>query len=227
MPIELDVAALSHAERYKLLIGSITPRPIAFVSTLSAHPSGDGTPNLAPYSFFNAIGADPMTVMFCPANNADGSMKDSMRNAMPPSETESEGGPDGGLGEFVVNLATEAYQQQMAATAEALPHGVSEFDFAGLTTAPSRIVRPPRLAESPVSFECRTTHVVRTNGNSPHAGNMVVGEVVWVHVAEGLINERMHVDADKLSTIGRMGGADYCRTRDRFSMPHGRSALER
>lgn len=212
---ELDVAALSHLERYKLLIGSVTPRPIAFVSTLST----DGKPNLAPYSFFNAIGADPMLVMFCPANNADGSMKDSLRNAMPES--------DGGLGEFVVNLAVEAYQDEMAVTAEALPHGESEFDLAGLTPAPCRVVRPPRLGESPISFECRTTQVIRTNGSAPNAGNIVIGEVVWAHAAEGVVNDRMHIDPDRLLTIGRMGGREYCRTRDRFELPMGRAALER
>lgn len=215
MPVELDVAALTHLERYKLLIGAITPRPIAFVSTLSAH----GRPNLAPYSFFNAIGADPMMVMFCPANNADGSMKDSMRNALPASE--------GGLGEFVVNLATETYQHEMAVTAEPLPHGESEFDLAGLTPAPCRLVRPPRLAESPVSFECRTTQVIRTNGSTPNAGNIVIGEVVWVHAADGVVNDRMHIDPDRLRTIGRMGGRGYCRTRDIFELPMGRAALER
>src|SRR5215468_11478699 len=119
--MELDPAAISPADRYKLLIGCIVPRPIAFVSTVSS----DGRHNLAPFSFFNGVGSDPMTLLFCPANKPDGSPKDSLRNAQPPA--------DGGLGEFVVNVATEAYERKMAAAAEPLPYGESEFELVGLT----------------------------------------------------------------------------------------------
>src|SRR5580765_4087321 len=136
--MDLDPLALSQADRYKLLIGCIVPRPIAFVSSVSP----DGRLNLAPFSFFNGIGSDPMSLLFCPVNKPDGSEKDSLRNAKPVAE--------GGTGEFVVNVAIDAFSRQVAGAAEPLPHGQSEFDLVGLTTAPSRVVKPPRVAESPV-----------------------------------------------------------------------------
>ena len=212
--MELDPAALRPADRYKLLIGCIVPRPIAFVSTIAP----DGRLNLAPFSFFNGVGSDPMTLLFCPANKPDGSMKDSLRNVLP--------APEGGTGEFVVNTATEAYAARVAAAAEPLPYGESEFELVGLTPAPSTRVRPPRVAESPVSLECRTLRVVRTNPGAPAGGNVVIGQVVHIHLAEGLASERLHIDPARLGAIGRMGGLMYARTRDRFQMPTGRDALK-
>ena len=158
-----------------------------------------------------------MTLLFCPANKADGSEKDSLMNCKPVSE--------GGTGEFVVNVAIDALARQVAAAAEPLPHGQSEFDLVGLKTAPSRVVRPPRVAESPVSFECRTLQVIRTNPGQPAGGNIVLGEVVHIWVRDDLINERHHIDQSKLDAIGRMGGLEYTRTRDRFRLPQGKEAL--
>src|SRR2546426_1051574 len=166
--MELDPQELSVAQRYKLLIGCIVPRPIAFVSTVSP----DGRLNLAPFSFFNGVGSNPMTILFCPANKPDGGEKDSLRNCNPMSE--------GGTGEFVVNVATEEYERQVAACAEPLEYGESEFEMAGLHPTPSTVVRPPRLRESPVCFECRTVQVIRTNPGAPAGGNVVIGEVVHV-----------------------------------------------
>ena len=201
--------------RYKLLIGSIVPRPIAFVSTIST----EGAHNLTPYSFFNGLGSDPMTPIFCPANEADGSEKDSLRNCKPIEE--------GGTGEFVVNLAIARYAHLVSAASEPLAHGDSEFDLTGLTPEPSEVVAPPRLKESPLCFECRTMQVVRTNPGAPMGGNLVIGEVLAVHVHDDeLINERSHVAPARLDAIGRMGGLDYCTTRDRFTMPRGTEALE-
>ncbi len=215
--MDLDPAALSIAERYKLLIGIIVPRPIAFVSTVSP----DGRLNLAPFSFFNGIGSDPMTLLFCPVNKPDGGEKDSLRNAKPVAE--------GGTGEFVVNAVSEPFERQMAACAEPLECGQSEFDLSGLTPALSVVVRPPRVAESPAAFECRTISVVRLNPGAAGGGNVVIGRVVRVHLRDGLVNERLHVDPARLRAIGRMGGLGYCRTADpaaRFEMPMGRKALE-
>ncbi len=211
--MQLNPDDLSQAERYKLLIGCIVPRPIAFVSTVSP----DGQVNLAPFSFFNGAGSSPMTVLFCPANRPDGGDKDTLRNCKPSA--------DGGVGQFVVNAATEAYRRKVAAAAEPLAPGESEFELSGLSPAPSAVVRPPRVAESPWSFECETVQVVRTNPGAPAGGNIVIGRVVHIHLADGLVDERMHVDPDMLGAIGRMGGLGYCTTRDRFEMPMGRSAL--
>lgn len=206
---------LTPQDRYKLLIGCIVPRPIAFVSTLSLA----GQTNLAPFSFFAGVGSDPMTLLFCPANKPDGTEKDSLRNAKPITE--------GGTGEFVVNLASEPYEKQMAAAAEPLAYGVSEFEFTGLTTAHSVVVKPPRLAESPVAFECRTLQVIRTNPGQPAGGNIVLGQVVHVYIRDNAINERFHVDPAILKTIGRMAGTSYCRTNDRFEISMGARALDR
>lgn len=212
-PRELDPAALDPADRYKLLIGAITPRPIGLISTCDP----DGRPNLAPYSFFTGVGSDPMTVLFCPATTPDGRDKDSLANARPLDQ--------GGVGEFVVNLACEPYIRAVAAAAEPLPRGESEFDLTRLTPAPCRRVRPPRLAESPVSLECRTLRIIETNPGVPASGNIVLGEVLHVWVAPDAINERHHLDPDILRTVGRMGGAAFVRTADRFDLPRGRAAL--
>lgn len=198
---------------YKLLIGAVVPRPIAFVSTLGP----DGRPNLAPFSFFNAVGSKPPTLAFCPANNDRGEEKDSLRNAKPVEE--------GGTGEFVVNIVPHAIARKMAACAEPLPYGESEWELSGLKSAPSGVVKPARVAECPVAFECRTVQVIRLAAGEPGGANMVIGRIVAVHAAEGLINERFHVDPAMLDAIGRMGGLGYCTTRDRFEVPMGRKAL--
>jgi flavin reductase (DIM6/NTAB) family NADH-FMN oxidoreductase RutF len=213
--MELDPEALAAPDRYKLLIGCIVPRPIAFVSTAS--PDGRSV-NLAPFSFFNGVGSNPMTLLSCPANKADGTEKDTLRNCKPQAE--------GGLGEFVVNVAIDAYARRVAAASEPLPYGESEFELTGLSMAPSRAVRPPRVAESPVAFECRTVQVIRTNAGAPAGGNIVIGRVVHVFVRDDLINTRYHIDPSRLDAVGRMGGIGYARTRDRFEVPFGREALE-
>jgi len=211
--MDINPAELSVRDRYKLMIGSIVPRPIAFVSTLSP----DGRANLAPFSFFNGIGSDPMTLLFCPADNADGSEKDTLRNCKPTEE--------GGTGEFVVNVATERYMREVSAAGEGLPYGESEFELTGLEPAPSVVVAPPRVAISPVAFECRTVQIVRMNPDKPASGNIVIGEIVHVIIHDEIIDERYRIDPDRLAAIGRMGGASYCRTRDRFDLPRGRDAL--
>lgn len=203
------------AERYALLVAAIVPRPIALVSTISSQ----GLPNLAPFSFFNGVGSDPMTLLFCPAANPDGSDKDTLRNCKPAAE--------GGTGEFIVHIVPHRLGPQMAAAAEPLPHGESEFALAGLTPIPADIVRPPRVAEAPVAFECRTIHVHRTAPGKPNSGNIVIGEVVAIHVDPAVLDPRGRIDPAKLDAIARMGGSDYCTTRDRFTMPRGREALKR
>jgi flavin reductase (DIM6/NTAB) family NADH-FMN oxidoreductase RutF len=114
----------------------------------------------------------------------------------------------------------------VAGAAEPLPYGESEFSLVGLTPAASRLVKPARVLEAPISYECRTLQVIRTNPGVPAGGNIVLGEVVHVWVRDGLINERHHIDPAGLDAIGRMGGLEYCRTRDRFSLPMGVRALE-
>ncbi len=213
---QFDPALLSQPDRYKFLIGAIVPRPIAFVSTRSP----DGRLNLAPFSFFAGVSSEPMSLLFCPANKADGSEKDSLRNAKLQSE--------GGTGEFVVNIVSEAFERQMAVAAEPLAYGESEFDLSSLTPAPSVRVAPPRVAESPISFECRTLQVIRLAPGITAGGNIVIGQVVHIHARDDVVNERLHINPDKLGAIARMGGSMYVRTSDakqRFEMPQGRAAM--
>jgi flavin reductase (DIM6/NTAB) family NADH-FMN oxidoreductase RutF len=212
--MEIDPNSINVAQRYRLMIGSIVPRPIAVVSTVSP----DGRPNLAPFSFFNGVGAEPMTLLFCPANTADGSEKDTLRNCKPKDE--------GGTGEFVINLALEEYAREVAAAAEPLPYGDSEFDLTGMEKAAGRVVRAPRLAASPVAFECRTRQVIRLAPGVPSGANLVLGEVVHIFVRDDLVDEGLHVLPEVVHAIGRLGGLGYCTVRDRFELPRGRAALD-
>ena len=211
----IDPRQLSPQDRYKLLIGAIVPRPIAWVSTIGPRPEGTaaGALNLAPFSFFCGVGSNPMTLCFCPANKPDGTEKDTLRNAKPVSE--------GGTGECVVNIVTHALGPQMAACAAELDYGTSEFDFAHLTPRASTVVRPPGVLQSPLSFECRTLQVIRTNPGAPGGGNLLLAEVVHIVASAGLVNDRLHVEPALLDAIGRMGGSGYTTTRDRFEMPRG------
>ncbi len=211
---EFDPDALGPSERYKLLAGAISPRPIAVVSTLSP----DGVVNVAPFSFFNGAGATPMALVFVVQNPSDGSDKDTLRNVRLPQ--------DGGTGEFVVHLATESNAREVSALSESLPYGVSDLDHVDLDTAPSRRVKPPRLAGVPIAYECVTSQIVTLEPGGPLAGNIVIGRVVHVHVREDVMDESFHFDLDRLATIGRMGGPDYATTRHRFRLPRGLGALD-
>jgi flavin reductase (DIM6/NTAB) family NADH-FMN oxidoreductase RutF len=214
LAMDTDPADLSLRDRYRLMISCIVPRPIAFVSTVSP----DGRNNLAPYSYFTAVGAEPMTLLFCPGNLGDGREKDTLRNSKPVDE--------GGTGEFVVNVARQDYRRQVAAAAESLSYGESEFDLIDLEPLPSTVVRPPRLGVSPVAFECRTRQVLRLGEGKPGAANIVLGDIVYIHVEEAVLDERNAVDPAKLRAIGRLGGISYCTTEDRFELPRGRAALQ-
>jgi flavin reductase (DIM6/NTAB) family NADH-FMN oxidoreductase RutF len=226
--MEIDPETLTPGLRYNLVIGTVVPRPIAVVGTVSI----DGRPNLAPFSCFMYAGTNPLTLVVSPANpstpsNAPGSgppdlpqaasEKDTLRNAKPVSE--------GGTGEFTVSIATEATIQRVVACAEPLAHGDSEFEFAGLRSAPSTKVSAPRLADTPVSFECVTTQVIRLNPGAPGGGNLLIGTVVNIHLRDDLAHERYHIDAARLRAVGRMGGPQYCTTRERATIPMGAQAL--
>ncbi len=215
--MEFDPETLTPADRYKTLIGSVVPRPIAMVSTTSP----DGRPNLAPFSFFNGVCGTPMTLLFCPSNRADGQVKDTLRNILDGSRDGSGVG-----GQFVVNLACESYIRRAVACAEELELGESEFALSGLREAPSRRVKPPRVAESPVAFECEAMDVRRLAPGKPGGGNVVIGRVVWAYAKEGVIDARYHIDPAALGAVGRMAGVSYCTTRDRFEAPWGRAALD-
>lgn len=196
----IDPAASSIHDIEKLLVGVILPRPIAFVSTISP----DGVTNLAPFSFFTAVCPKPPVICFCNSIRVrDGSKKDTLRNVE-------------ATGEFVVNVVSEEFAQQMVVCSGDYPPDVSEFDVSGLTPIPSDLVKPPRVKESHVQMECRLLQVV-TISTEPGGGSLVMGEVLRFHVDDDIIDQGK-VDPDKLRPIGRMGGIEYVRTTDRFSM---------
>jgi flavin reductase (DIM6/NTAB) family NADH-FMN oxidoreductase RutF len=182
------------------MISCITPRPIAWVSTVSPH----GVTNLAPFSFFNGLGANPPAVMFSPVNRRDGSRKDTVLNVEATRQ-------------FVVNIVSAAVADRMNCTSAEYPYEVSEFERCGLTPVASVKVRPPRVAESLVQMECVLHEIVRV-GEGPLAANVIIGRIVLLHAADSVLNEAGEIDPDRLDTIGRMGGNLYGRTRDRFAM---------
>ena len=193
----LDPASVPAQVVYKLLIGAVVPRPIAFVSTISV----DGVRNLAPFSFFNVICAEPPTVCFSTGFRIPS--KDTLTNVK-------------ATGEFVVNIVSEEIAEKMNLCSGDYPHGVDEFEISGLTAAPSDLVKPPYVLESHVNMECRVAQIVEVSA-LPMGGTLVIGEVLRFHV-DGEVAPGYRVDPDKLRAIGRMGGNEYTRTRDRLAM---------
>ena len=180
----------------------VVPRPIGWISTLSAA----GVPNLAPYSYFNAVADNPPQVMFSASNNHKyGGLKDAVADAQ-------------STGEFVVNVATWDLREQMNASAVPAPHDVDEFEYAGLTKAESRLVRCPRVAESPLHLECRYTQSVELPSDVPGDQNtLVFGEVVGVHIDESLLVDG-RIDYFKVRPVGRLGYLDYVEVNNSFAM---------
>jgi flavin reductase (DIM6/NTAB) family NADH-FMN oxidoreductase RutF len=198
--MDIDPEKLGVRDRYALLIGSILPRPIAWVSTVSPA----GAANLAPFSFFTGIAAEPMSVCFCPVNNRDGMKKDTLINVEATRE-------------FTVNVVGEHNVEKMNQTSAPYPYGVSEFEEVGLTQVESLRVRPPRVKESLVSMECKVLQIVAL-GHGPLAGHVVIGKVVMFHADESVFRDgRLH--HDHLKAVGRMEGAWYARTQDAFELP--------
>jgi flavin reductase (DIM6/NTAB) family NADH-FMN oxidoreductase RutF len=192
-------------ENYYLMTSLILPRPIAFVSTISP----DGRRNLAPFSFFAGIGANPPSVLFCPCNRRDGSQKDTLRNVR-------------AVGECVINVVPYEIREPMNAASFDFPPEVDEFEHCGFTPLPSRLVRPPRIAESPVQMECRLMQIVPV-GSGPLGANVVICQVLCFHLAAGLRDQRGGVDPGRLDLVGRLGGGLYTLTRERFDLPRPKS----
>ena len=196
--MELDLEGKHASRGYATLASLITPRPIAWVTTLGR----DARLNAAPFSFFNALGGNPPIIGFCPGDRESGEPKDTARNIR---ETH----------EFVVNLVDEAVAEAMNKTAASLPYGISELEIAGLTTCPSTSIKPPRIAESPASLECKEWGTLQIGGN-----RLIIGLVKRVHVRDELIDPvKLRIRSEGLHVIGRMASPSwYCRTTDRFEM---------
>lgn len=197
----LITAERRRRDNFKTLLSCVLPRPIAFVSTISA----DGVPNLAPFSFFNAVGTNPPAVIFSPATKADGSDKDTIVNLR-------------AVKEFVVNVVPYDIRNAMNEASYAFPPDVNEFEAAGFTPLESRFVRPFRVAESPVHLECKLMQIVPV-GDGPLSANVCIGEIVCFHVADEMLLDDGSVDVEKIDLVGRLGGPDYSTIRDRFAMP--------
>jgi flavin reductase (DIM6/NTAB) family NADH-FMN oxidoreductase RutF len=193
--MQIDPATQSHPDNYKLLTNLVVPRPIAWVTSVSP----GGVVNLAPFSFFNAVGSAPLFVIISVACRPDGSPKDTGANIA-------------SGGDFVVNLVTEDLLQAMNISAVEFPPDDSELAAADLHAAPSVHVKAPRLAQAQASLECRL-HSTQALG----AYTLIIGEVVMFHVADHLVGPRLHING--FAPIGRMGSPSmYCRTTDRFDL---------
>lgn len=194
----LDIEG-EYAERaYTILASLVTPRPIAWVTTLGP----DGIVNAAPFSFFNLLGADPPILGVCPGDRNDGTPKDTARNIRLTHE-------------FVVNLVDESTAHAMNATAASVPYGESEIKLAGLTTSPCAVVKPPRITESPASLECVEWGTLQIGDN-----RLIIGLIKRVHVREDIFDAKTgRVISERLHVIGRMASPNwYCKTTDRFEM---------
>jgi len=196
--MELDLEG-RHADRaYATLASLVTPRPIAWVTTVDR----EGVVNAAPFSFFNVLGAFPPIVGVCPGDREDGTPKDTARNIRLTHE-------------FVVNLVDEGVAEAMNRTAATLPHGVSELQGSGLTTVASSMVRPPRIAQAPASLECAEWGTLQIGDN-----RLMIGLVKRLHVRDELIDAAtLRIRSELFHPVGRMAAPNwYCRTGDRFEM---------
>ncbi len=182
------------SQLHAYLLGAVSPRPICFASTLNE----DGTPNLSPFSFFNVFGAKPPILIFSPARRVrDNTTKHTLENVMRSKE-------------LVINVVSYAMVQQMSLSSCEYPAGTNEFLKAGFTPVESSIVKPFRVTESPAQLECRVLQVIET-GTEGGAGNLVICELVCMHINEAVLNEAGQIDPHKIDLVARMGGDFYCR----------------
>lgn len=176
------------------LLGAVTPRPIAFASTVDSQ----GRINLSPFSFFNCFGANPPLLIFSPSRRGrDNTTKDTYENVVQ-------------VPEVVINIVNHAMVQQASLASTEYPKGINEFRKAGFTEVPSVLVKPPRVGESPVAMECKVIQVIQT-GSTAGAGNLVICQVLMMHIREEVLDEGGKIDPFKLDAVGRLGGEWYCR----------------
>ncbi len=197
--MQLDFSKLTPVEAYRWLTSTVTPRPIAWVSTCSMA----GVSNLAPFSFFQVISSEPPTLLIN-VGLKDGLSKDTARNARD-------------TGELVIQLVSAEQAEAMNASAAALPHGLSEFEHCGIPSEPACIVKVQRVAGAPVAFECRVAQILPYPAESPSC-ELIFAEVLLAHVEDRVLDERGRIDPARLDLVGRLGGAAYSYTRERFDM---------
>lgn len=198
--MDIDVKKTPVVDVYHLLTGIVTPRPIAWVTTVDAQ----GVVNLAPFSFFNIFGANPPVVVFSPTLRRDGTKKDTLMNIE-------------ATGEFVINASVASLAEKVNQSSKEIPTGQSEVELTGLHTTPSQFVKPPRITESPAALECKVMQIIPV-GNSAISANLVIGEVLAIHVDDNVLDENKRVDPRKLQTIARLGADFYAHTSDLFEL---------
>ncbi|MCS7017736.1 MAG: flavin reductase family protein [Cytophagales bacterium] len=187
-------ADIPTAQMHALMLGSIGPRPIAFASTINR----SGQVNLSPFSFFNCFSSNPPTLIFSPARRVrENTIKHTLENVYE-------------VPEVVINVVNYALVEQMSLASTEYERGVNEFIKAGLTEEPSELVRPPRVKESPVQYECKVRRIIPL-GSQGGAGNLIVCEILLAHFREDIFNEKGMIDPFKLDLVARMGGDWYCR----------------
>lgn len=189
IPNEIGIKAISN-----FLTSAVVPRPIAFVSTVNA----DGQPNLSPFSFFNVFSSDPVVLIFSAAKSAlTGKQKDTYNNVKVNAEC-------------VIHIANYAMVEQLSVTSGAYPEGTNEFVKGGFTEEKSTLIKPPRVKEAPIAFECKVTQVIEL-GDKGGSGNLVICEAMMIHVDENLLDANGNVIAEKLDPIARLGYNNYVR----------------
>ncbi len=193
----IDPSATAPLNIYKLLVGAVVPRPIAFVSTISP----EGVANLAPFSFFTVASANPPVLCFTASYREP--CKDTLRNVRATKE-------------FVVNIVSEEFAAKMNVTSGEYAYGVDEFSESGLTPTPSDLVHPPRVQESHINMECKLLQTIDVS-KQPLGGTLILGEVIRFHVDDAMVEE-FRIDPEKLAAVGRMAGNTYTRTTDRFEL---------
>lgn len=191
---------IGHSAAYKLLTGSVIPRPIGWISSVDKN----GFPNLAPFSYFNIIGDDPPHIMFSTVRTGGGN-KDTLNNVM---ET----------GEFVVNMVTEETVERMNTTSQQVPPDVNEFELADLTPAPATIVKAPRVLESPVQFECKLVHHYELENHTKGGAVMMVGRIVMFHFRDDILDENFRINMEKYRPVARLAGSNYTTLGNIFSI---------
>jgi flavin reductase (DIM6/NTAB) family NADH-FMN oxidoreductase RutF len=207
--LTIDPKEVSTGKLHRYLLGAIGPRPIAFASTIDA----EGRPNLSPFSFFNVFGSNPPTLIFSPARRGrDNTVKHTYNNVK-------------SIDEVVINIVNYDIVQQMSLSSTEYAEGVNEFEKAGFSMLKSELVRPFRVAESPVQFECKVKQVVET-GQEGGAGNLVICEVLKMHINESILDEDGFIYQHKIDLVARMGGNWYSRANlGMFEVPKPLSTL--